>query len=121
MSDVQEDTKEATNVPSITLYWLNESRADRIAFLLEELDLPYVVQKFERRADKLAPADLKKIHPLGKSPVIKDGDRVVAESGFIVEYLIDKYGKDKNLKPTNEEDLFQYNYVRVFCCFIDTN
>ena len=95
----------------ITLYWLNESRADRILFLLEELEVPYVIEKFQRGADKLAPPELKKIHPLGKSPVIKDGDQVVAESGFIIDYMIDKYGGGKNLKPTRKEDLFQYNYV----------
>jgi len=104
------DVEENTETPSITVYWLNESRADRILFLLEELELPYVIEKFERRSDKLAPVDLKKIHPLGKSPVIKDGDKVVAESGFIIDYLIEKYGKDKHLKPTNEQDLFHYNY-----------
>lgn len=98
------------NSPSITVYWLNESRADRILFLLEELEVPYAIEKFDRGSDKLAPADLKKIHPLGKSPVIKDGDRVVAESGVIIDYLITKYGQDKQLKPTNEDDLFQYNY-----------
>jgi len=117
MSD-KENITTASNVPSITLYWLNESRADRILLLLEELELPYVIQKFDRGSDKLAPSELKKIHPLGKSPVIKDGDKVVAESGFIIDYLISKYGKDKNLKPTNEEDLFQYNYVCHLCLFL---
>lgn len=114
MADSQLDTTTSSNTPSITVYWLEESRADRILLLLEELELPYVIQKFERGPDKLAPAELKKIHPLGKSPVIKDGDKVVAESGFIIDYLIDKYGKDKNLKPTNPDDLFQYNYVCYF-------
>jgi glutathione S-transferase len=110
MADVQEPTT-TSNIPSITVYWLKDSRADRILFLLEELEIPYVIEKFDRGSDKLAPAELKKIHPLGKSPVIKDGDKVVAESGFIIDYLIDKYGKEKNLKPTNQDDLFQYNYV----------
>lgn len=110
MNDTQETTT-SSNTPSITVYWLNESRADRILLLLEELELPYVIQKFERGPDKLAPPELKQIHPLGKSPMIKDGDKVVAESGFIIDYLIDKYGRDKNLKPTNPDDLFQYNYV----------
>lgn len=112
MGEVQEDKKiPPPNNPSITVYWLNESRADRILFLLEELEVPYAIERFNRRSDKLAPADLKKIHPLGKSPVIKDGNQVVAESGFIIDYLINKYGKDKHLKPTKEEDLFRYNYV----------
>jgi glutathione S-transferase len=114
MTDLIQDTTTTSNVPSITVYWLNESRADRILLLLEELELPYVIEKIDRGPDKLAPAELKKIHPLGKSPVIKDGDRVVAESGFIIDYLIEKYGKNKNLKPTDPEDLFQYNYV-CFC------
>lgn len=104
---------EHASSPSITVYWLNESRADRILFLLEELELPYTIERLDRGSDKLAPADLKKIHPLGKSPVIKDGDRVVAESGFIIDYLITKYGQGKQLKPTNADDLFQYNYVKM--------
>ena len=119
MADVQEATTTTTtlNTPSITVYWLEESRADRIVLLLEELEVPYVIKKFERTADKLAPAELKTIHPLGKSPVIKDGERAVAESGFIIDYLIDKYGKDKHLKPTDAEDLFQYNYVCIILPF----
>jgi len=80
-------------------------------FLLEELELPYNIRKCERGSDKLAPAELKKIHPLGKSSLIKDGDKVVADSGFIIDYLIDKYDNGKHLKPTNKEDLFHYNYV----------
>ena len=110
MTDISSEPTTSTS-PSIIVYWLNESRADRILLLLEELELPYVIEKFDRGLDKLAPAELKKIHPLGKSPMIKDGDKVVAESGFIIDYLISKYGKGKNLKPTNEDDLFQYNYV----------
>lgn len=118
MADIEENTHQAASVPSITVYWLNASRADRILFLLEELELPYAIEKFERRSDKLAPVDLKTIHPLGKSPVIKDGNKVVAESGFIIDYLIDKYGKDKRLKPANEDDLFQYNYVWIIKCIL---
>jgi hypothetical protein len=106
MTDLIQDTTTTSNVPSITVYWLNESRADRILLLLEELELSYVIEKIDRGSDKLALAELKKIHSLGKSPVIKDGDRVVAESGFIIDYLIDylieKYGKNKNLKPTDQ-------------------
>ena len=114
MVDIQSSTISSNN-STIKLYWLKDSRADRILFLLEELELPYEIVKFERRLDKLAPAELKEIHPLGKSPVIKDGDRVIAESGFIIDYLISKYGKNKGLKPTHEDDLFHYNYVRY--CF----
>jgi glutathione S-transferase len=60
MTDVQNRTKTSTIVP-ITVYWLNESRADRILFVLEELELPYNIQKFERGSDKLTSAELKKI------------------------------------------------------------
>ncbi|CAF4488671.1 unnamed protein product, partial [Rotaria magnacalcarata] len=79
MTAIQNATTDS-NVPPIKLYWLNDSRADRILFLLEELQIPYVIEKVQRGPDKLAPPELKQIHPLGKSPVIKDGDRVVAES-----------------------------------------
>ena len=106
-----QDATTTSNITPIIVYWLRESRADRILLLLEELELPYTIQIFERGPDKLAPPEMKKLHPLGKSPMIKDGDKVVAESGFIIDYLIEKYGKDKNLKPTNPDDLFQYNYV----------
>ncbi|OOR99435.1 glutathione S-transferase [Haemophilus paracuniculus] len=86
----------------ITLYVLLQSRANRIAWLLEELNLAYQVEIFERdQHTKLAPATLKKIHPLGKSPILKDGNLVLAESGAIVEYLIERYGQGK-LKPQAE-------------------
>ncbi|CAF1973667.1 unnamed protein product [Rotaria magnacalcarata] len=111
MTEVQTST--GSSEPPIIVYWLSDSRADRILFILEELALPYKIEIIERGPNRLASPELKKIHPLGKSPVIKDGERVVAESGFIIEYLIEKYGKGKNLKPTDEEALFHYNYVCI--------
>ncbi|CAF4776060.1 unnamed protein product [Rotaria magnacalcarata] len=105
-------TSTGSSEPPIIVYWLSDSRADRILFILEELELPYKIEIIERGPNRLASPELKKIHPLGKSPVIKDGERVVAESGFIIEYLIEKYGKGKNLKPTDEEALFHYNYTQ---------
>ncbi|MAK89931.1 MAG: glutathione S-transferase, partial [Oleibacter sp.] len=70
----------------ITLHHLNNSRSQRIIWLLEELGLPYKVTRYARDAKTyLAPPELLKIHPLGKSPVITDGDITVAESGAIVE------------------------------------
>ncbi|HEY6175265.1 MAG TPA: glutathione S-transferase [Kofleriaceae bacterium] len=80
----------------ITVHHLNNSRSQRVLWLLEELELPYDIVKYERDPKTLlAPASLRAIHPLGKSPVITDGDATLAESGAIVEYLVDTYGKGK--------------------------
>ncbi len=77
----------------ITVHHLETSRSQRILWLLEELGVPYELKIYQRdKATKLAPPELKKIHPLGKSPVITDGDTVVAESGAIIEYLVETYG-----------------------------
>ncbi|KKK20725.1 hypothetical protein ARAM_002705 [Aspergillus rambellii] len=89
----------------VTLYWLEKSRAHRILWLLEELNVPYEVKTFQRGADMLAPPELKEIHPLGKSPVIAiespgaSKPLVLAESGLIVEYLCDHFGGER-LIPT---------------------
>ncbi|SON52192.1 glutathione S-transferase family protein [Vibrio tapetis] len=78
----------------ITLHHLNKSRSKRIIWLLEELELDYQITPYQRDSVTfLAPPELKSVHPLGKSPVLEDGDLVVTESGAITEYLIDKYGK----------------------------
>ena len=72
----------------IVVHHLNNSRSQRILWLLEELGTPYRIAQYQRDPKtNLAPAELRGIHPLGKSPVIQDGDRVLAESGAIVEYL----------------------------------
>ena len=77
----------------ITVHHLETSRSQRVLWLLEELGVPYEIKLYKRHpATKLAPPELKKIHPLGKSPVITDGDLVVAESGAILEYLAERYG-----------------------------
>ena len=77
----------------ITVHHLETSRSQRILWLLEELGVPYALKIYQRdKATKLAPPELKKIHPLGKSPVITDGDEVIAESGAIIEYLVENYG-----------------------------
>jgi glutathione S-transferase len=77
----------------IVVHHLNESRSQRILWLLEELQLPYEIQKYQRDAKtRLAPPELKAVHPLGKSPVIVDDGRVIAESGAIVDYLIRHHG-----------------------------
>jgi len=83
----------------ITVHHLNNSRSQRVLWLLEELGLDYEIKRYERDPKTmLAPPELRKIHPLGKSPVITDGDLVIAESGAIVEYLVDRHGGGR-LKP----------------------
>jgi glutathione S-transferase len=77
----------------ITVHHLNESRSQRILWLLEELQLPYEVASYQRDAKtRLAPPELKAIHPLGKSPVISDNGRVIIESGAIIDYIIRRHG-----------------------------
>lgn len=77
----------------ITVHHLRPSRAERIAWLLEELGLEYAVEAYDRDpATFRSPDSLRAVHPLGKSPVITDGDLVVIESGAIVEYLVESYG-----------------------------
>ena len=83
----------------IEVHHLNNSRSQRVLWLLEELALPYEIVKYQRDATtNLAPESLKKIHPLGKSPVIKDGPTVLIESGAILDYLVRRYG-DGRLAP----------------------
>ena len=78
----------------LTLHHLNDSRSQRILWLLEELGTPYEMKRYARDAQtRLAPPELKAVHPLGKSPIITDGDVTMAESGAIVDYLIRRYGQ----------------------------
>lgn len=85
----------------LTLYALKQSRAYRIAWLLELLELEYRIEIIERDAEsKLAPESLKAIHPLGKSPLLEDNGRILAESGAIVEYLLQHYDANGTFKPT---------------------
>ncbi|HXK25648.1 MAG TPA: glutathione S-transferase [Myxococcota bacterium] len=80
----------------LKVHHLNNSRSQRILWLLEELALPYEIVKYQRDATtNLAPESLKKIHPLGKSPVLSDGDTVVIESGAIIEYVVRRHGKGR--------------------------
>jgi glutathione S-transferase len=92
------------------VHHLNNSRSQRILWLLEELGTPYEIVKYQRMSPMpLAPPELKEIHPLGKSPVITDGDRTIAESGAIVEYVIDRYGNGR-LRPKHGTDEY-WKYV----------
>ena len=95
----------------IVIHHLENSRSQRILWLLEELGVEYDVKRYERdKVTSLAPKELVAVHPLGKSPVITDGDLVVAESGAITEYLIDTYG-DGKLKPVGDRQTeLDYRY-----------
>lgn len=84
----------------IVVHHLNNSRSQRVLWLLEELGLPYEVRRYERDpASMLAPPELRAVHPLGKSPVLDDGDIRVAETGAIIEYLLDAYDPEGRLRP----------------------
>jgi glutathione S-transferase len=77
----------------ITVHHLNNSRSQRILWLLEELGVPYEIKRYQRDPNTmLAPPELTRVHPLGKSPVISDGELALAESGAIIEYLADRFG-----------------------------
>ena len=81
-------------------------------WLLEELNLPYEIKFYERdKVTMLAPPELSAVHPLGKSPVLTDGELVVAESGAILEYLVERYGAGR-LKPAADDQnaLLRYRY-----------
>jgi glutathione S-transferase len=83
----------------LTLHHLNDSRSQRILWLLEELGTPYQMQRYQRDAKtRLAPPELEAVHPLGKSPVITDGEVRIAESGAVVDYIIRRYGQESG-KP----------------------
>ena len=85
----------------ITLHHLNNSRSQRILWLMEELGLPYEIQRYQRDPKTmLAPPSLRAVHPLGKSPVITDGEFTLAESGAIIDYLVGRYGAGRGREPT---------------------
>lgn len=94
----------------ITLHHLNKSRSKRIIWLLEELGVEYQVVAYQRdNITHLAPPELKAIHPLGKSPVIEDNGMVVAESGAITEYLINKYAAGRLSPENNSKEYIEYS------------
>ncbi|MEO8809640.1 MAG: glutathione S-transferase [Rhodanobacter sp.] len=95
----------------IVVHHLENSRSQRILWLLEELGVPYEI-KFYRRDPKtmLAPPELKRVHPLGKSPVITDDELTLAESGAIIEYLADRYGDGKLLPPAGTPERLRCSY-----------
>ena len=93
----------------IVLHHLNNSRSQRIVWLLEELGTPYRIEQYRRDAKtNLAPPDLRAVHPLGKSPVIQDGGLVLAESGAIVEYLLERHGNARLAPPRGTPEHVRY-------------
>ena len=95
----------------VVVHHLNNSRSQRVLSLLEELGVPYEVKRYERDArSMLAPPALLAVHPLGKSPVIVDGDVTVAESGAIIEYLVGKYGDGRLMPPAGTAQRLRYTY-----------
>jgi glutathione S-transferase len=95
----------------VVVHHLNNSRSQRVLWLLEELGVPYEVKRYERDTKTmLAPPSLLAIHPLGKSPVIVDGDVTVAESGAIIEYLVQKYGDGRLIPPAGTPQRLRYTY-----------
>ncbi len=95
----------------ITVHHLNNSRSQRILWLLEELGLPYEIRRYQRDAKtSLAPPELLRVHPLGKSPVITDGEITLAESGAIIEYLVEKYSDGKLVPAPRTPERLRYTY-----------
>jgi glutathione S-transferase len=95
----------------LTVHHLNHSRSQRVLWLLEELGVPYEIKPYQRDAKTLfAPPSLKKVHPLGKAPVITDGDLTIAESGAIIEYLVERYGKGQLAPPSGAPARRRYIY-----------
>ena len=95
----------------IIVHHLENSRSQRVLWLLEELSLPYEVKRYARNPEtQLAPPELRAVHPLGKSPVITDGGVTVAESGAIVEYLVDAYGQGRLRPAAGTEDARRWTY-----------
>ena len=94
----------------IIVHHLQNSRSQRILWLLEELELPYDVRRYERDPKTmLAPPELRRVHPLGKAPMIEDEGRVVAETGAIVEYLVEKAGGRLG-PPPKRDDVLRYRH-----------
>ena len=94
----------------ITVHHLNNSRSQRILWMLEELGVPYEVKRYQREPSMQAPAALKAVHPLGKSPVVTDGDKTIAESGAIIEYLNDTYGAGRFAPAPGTPERLRYTY-----------
>lgn len=94
----------------LVLHHLENSRSQRIAWAMELLDLAYEVKVYQRTADKVAPEALKAAHPLGHAPVLQHGDRMLAESGAILEYLLEAFDTEHRFAPQTQNERIQYRY-----------
>jgi glutathione S-transferase len=95
----------------LTLHHLNDSRSQRILWLLEELGTPFEMKRYQRDATtRLAPPELAAVHPLGKSPVITENGLTIAESGAIIEYLIERHGGGRLIPPAGTPERLRYTY-----------
>ncbi|MBD2777876.1 glutathione S-transferase family protein [Iningainema tapete] len=95
----------------IVVHHLNNSRSQRVLWLLEELGIEYEIKFYERDPyTMLAPASLRQIHPLGKSPVITDADLTIAESGAIIEYIVNRYGNGRLIPAPSTPERLRYTY-----------
>jgi glutathione S-transferase len=99
----------------IVVHHLNNSRSQRVLWLLEELGVPYEIKRYQRDAKTmLAPPELKSVHPLGKSPVIQDGAVTLAESGAILEYLVERHGAGRLAPAPGTPERLRYTYWMHF-------
>jgi glutathione S-transferase len=106
-------TSAQQNVPGtamLTVHHLNNSRSQRVLWLLEELGVSYEIARYQRQSNMLAPPELRAVHPLGKSPVITDNGNTIAESGAIVEYIVGAYGYGRLIPPPNTPARLRYIY-----------
>jgi glutathione S-transferase len=116
----------SSDTPTITLHWLEKSRAQRILWLLEEINVPYEIKTYKRHPKtQFAPPELKAVHPLGKSPAVTINDLAIAESALVVEYLSEHFGPW--LIPTKwnagcegnaggeTEEYMRYRYFMHYC------
>ena len=94
----------------LTVHHLNNSRSQRVLWLLEELGTPYEIKRYQRQPNMMAPQELRAVHPLGKSPVITDGPNTVAESGAIIEYIVSTYGDGRLIPPAGTPERLRYTY-----------
>ena len=94
----------------LTVHHLNNSRSQRVLWLLEELGVPYEIVRYQRQHDMRAPKELRAIHPLGKSPVVTDNGNTIAESGAIVDYLTQTYGDGRLIPRPSTPERLRYTY-----------
>ena len=94
----------------LTVHHLNNSRSQRVLWLLEELGVPHEIVRYQRQKNMLAPPELRAVHPLGKSPVITDNGNTIAESGAIIDYVVGTYGEGRLIPPAGMPERLRYTY-----------